>query len=220
MWISCSLCVFIWQNTGSWGSLVAQWLSICLQLRWWSWGPGMESHIDPPTGSLCSLCLCLSLSPGVSHEERQKILKERNTGNRSLFVYSLRTVIGQSCLCLLHRYLNYQDSTNFSSLNNVQVRRSNCLNVWEPWIVAWACVLARPILPTNFFKMNEMRGTWVAQSVKHPLLVLAPIMISGLWDWVLGQALCSWGKSVWDSLSSSLCLSHSCSLSKYKWINE
>ena len=46
---------------------VAQWLSICLQLRVWSWGPGMELHIGLPTGSLLlplpvslPLSLCLS----------------------------------------------------------------------------------------------------------------------------------------------------------------
>ena len=53
----------------SWGPWVAQWLSICLWLRSWSWGPGMESHIRVPSGSLLlplpvslplSFCVCLS----------------------------------------------------------------------------------------------------------------------------------------------------------------
>ena len=34
------------------GTWVAQWLSICLLLRSWYQGPGIESHIRLPTGSL------------------------------------------------------------------------------------------------------------------------------------------------------------------------
>ena len=34
------------------GTWVAQWLSVCPQLRSWSQGPGIESHIGFPTGSL------------------------------------------------------------------------------------------------------------------------------------------------------------------------
>ena len=41
---------------------VAQWLSICLWLRVWSWGLGIESCIGLPAGSLLLLCLCLCLS--------------------------------------------------------------------------------------------------------------------------------------------------------------
>ena len=33
------------------GVWVPQWLSICLWLRSWSWGPAMESHIRLPAGS-------------------------------------------------------------------------------------------------------------------------------------------------------------------------
>ena len=48
------------------GTWVAQWWSICLWLRAWSQGPGIESYIRFPTGSLPLLCLCLCLSLCVS----------------------------------------------------------------------------------------------------------------------------------------------------------
>ena len=46
---------------------VAQWFSVCLQLRAWSWSPGIESHIGLPAWSLLlplpvSLPLSISLS--------------------------------------------------------------------------------------------------------------------------------------------------------------
>ena len=46
------------------GAWVARWVSICLQLRSSPWGPGIESHIEFPTGSLLlplpmSQLLCL-----------------------------------------------------------------------------------------------------------------------------------------------------------------
>ena len=55
------------------GAWVAQRLSVCLQLRAWSHGPGIEPHIRLParrgacfslshSPCLCSLSLCLSLS--------------------------------------------------------------------------------------------------------------------------------------------------------------
>ena len=47
-----------------WGTWVAQRLSVCLQLRSWSRGPGIEAYIGLPSGSLHPLCLCLC----VSHE--------------------------------------------------------------------------------------------------------------------------------------------------------
>ena len=51
------------------GHPVAQWLSICLQLRSWSQGPGIKSHIGLPTGSLLlPLPVSLLLSFSVSHE--------------------------------------------------------------------------------------------------------------------------------------------------------
>ena len=42
------------------------WLSACLWLRAWSWGPGTQSHLGFPAGSLIlplpvSLPLCVSL---------------------------------------------------------------------------------------------------------------------------------------------------------------
>ena len=42
---------------------VAQWLSVCLQLRSWSWGSRIKSHIGPPAGILLLpllLSVCLS----------------------------------------------------------------------------------------------------------------------------------------------------------------
>ena len=49
----------------SWGTWVAQRLSVCLQLRLWSRGPGIKFHIRLPTESLLlplpmSLPLCVS----------------------------------------------------------------------------------------------------------------------------------------------------------------
>ena len=38
--------------SNNWGTWVGQWLSICLWLKLWSWGPGIESHIRFPAGSL------------------------------------------------------------------------------------------------------------------------------------------------------------------------
>ena len=47
---------------------VAQWSSICLWLRAWSQGPGIESRIGLLYGAYFSLCLGLCLSLCVSHE--------------------------------------------------------------------------------------------------------------------------------------------------------
>ena len=44
-----------------WDAWVAQWLSICLQLRVWSQGPGIESHIMLPAWSLLPLPMSLPL---------------------------------------------------------------------------------------------------------------------------------------------------------------
>ena len=44
----------------------AQWLSVCLWLRPWPRGPGIESRIGSSWGACFSLCLCLCLC--VSHE--------------------------------------------------------------------------------------------------------------------------------------------------------
>ena len=41
--------MFLIYGGGTW---VAQWLSICLWLGLWSWGPGIESHIRLPAGNL------------------------------------------------------------------------------------------------------------------------------------------------------------------------
>ena len=40
---------------------VTQQLSVCLQLRAWSWSPGIESHIGLLQGTCFSLCLCFYL---------------------------------------------------------------------------------------------------------------------------------------------------------------
>ena len=45
-----------------WDSGVAQWLSVGLRLRAWSWGPGIKSRIGLPVGTCFSLFLCLCLS--------------------------------------------------------------------------------------------------------------------------------------------------------------
>ena len=50
----------------NWGAWVTQWLSVCLRLRLWSWGPGIESHIRLPAGSLLLLPMSLSLSMWLS----------------------------------------------------------------------------------------------------------------------------------------------------------
>ena len=41
----------VW-NTRVQGTWVAQWLSVCLWLRAWSWGPGIEPPVGLPAGSL------------------------------------------------------------------------------------------------------------------------------------------------------------------------
>ena len=48
------------------GHGVAQWLSVCLQLRVRFQSPGNKSYISLPTGRCLCLCFCLSVS--VSHE--------------------------------------------------------------------------------------------------------------------------------------------------------
>ena len=57
-----------------WNAWVAQWLSVCLWLRAWSQGPGIESHIRLPTWSLLlPLLMSLPLSFSVFHEYINKI---------------------------------------------------------------------------------------------------------------------------------------------------
>ena len=56
---------------------VAQWLSICLWLRLWSRGPGIESHIRLPTGSLLvPLPMSLPLSLCLSWINKQNLKKK------------------------------------------------------------------------------------------------------------------------------------------------
>ena len=61
---------------------VAQWLSICFQLRVWSWNSRIESHIGLSSRSLL-VHLPMSL-PGfcVSHELINKIFKKKKTKNK------------------------------------------------------------------------------------------------------------------------------------------
>ena len=64
-------CPVIWewikrQNCGR-DAWVAQWLSICVRLRAWSWSPKIESWIGFPVSSLL-LPLLVSLSIYISHE--------------------------------------------------------------------------------------------------------------------------------------------------------
>ena len=69
--VSSRICLNFWASISLsiWDAWVAQQLSACLQLRSWSWSPGIESHIDLPAWSLLlplpvslplSLSLCLS----------------------------------------------------------------------------------------------------------------------------------------------------------------
>ena len=58
------------------GAFVSRWLSICLQLRSWSWGPGMESCTRLPAGSLL-LLLSMSLPLSVCLSWINKILKKK-----------------------------------------------------------------------------------------------------------------------------------------------
>ena len=55
-----------------WGTWVVQWLSVCLWLRLWSWGPGIESCIRLPAGSLLPFAY-ISAFLSVSHEWINKI---------------------------------------------------------------------------------------------------------------------------------------------------
>ena len=62
-----------WQYTrikiGILGTWVAQWLSVCLWLRWWSWGPGIKSHIGLPIRTLLfSLPMSLPLSVSLMNK--------------------------------------------------------------------------------------------------------------------------------------------------------
>ena len=52
------------------GTSVAQWLSVCLWLRSWSWGPGIESHIGFLKGACFSLCLSLYFSLCLSWKNK------------------------------------------------------------------------------------------------------------------------------------------------------
>ena len=56
------------KNVCPWGTLVAQWLTVCLWLRSWSRGPGVKSCIGLPTGNLLLASACVSASLYVSHE--------------------------------------------------------------------------------------------------------------------------------------------------------
>ena len=68
------------------GTLVAQWLSICLQLRSWSLGPGIESCIGLPVGSLLlplstSLPLSLSLmNKSIKSLKNKKLIRYQQCG--------------------------------------------------------------------------------------------------------------------------------------------
>ena len=56
------------------------WLSVCLWLRLWSWGPGIKFRIGLPAGSLLlPLPVSLPLSLSVSHE-----LKKQNKRMRTI----------------------------------------------------------------------------------------------------------------------------------------
>ena len=55
------------QKWKSWEAWVAQWFSICLWLRSWSWGPVIKSCTRLPRGSML-LSLPMSLPLCVSHE--------------------------------------------------------------------------------------------------------------------------------------------------------
>ena len=64
------------------GTFVAQWLSVCIQLRTWSWGPGIESHIGLPVGSLLlplSLFTLHPFSKGQEGKKKRKCWGKNNT---------------------------------------------------------------------------------------------------------------------------------------------
>ena len=64
---------------------------------------------------------------------------------------------------------------------------------------------------TLSWKIKYDRGPWVVQSLNIWLLILAEVMISGLWDWVLCQGPC-WVWSLLKILSLILPLPlHTCS---------
>ena len=65
-------------NRDAW---VAQWLSICLWLRSWAWGPGIQSHIRFPKGSLL-LPLPTSLPLSVRLSWINKIFKGKKKSPR------------------------------------------------------------------------------------------------------------------------------------------
>ena len=101
--------VGIFQNyVGDRVTWVAQWLSICLLLRTWSQGPGMESHIQLLAGSLL-LSLPMSLPFSVCPSWINKLLfliKESLQRRRAYFhpsqkqgilAISKDILLGQNC---------------------------------------------------------------------------------------------------------------------------
>ena len=84
--------VWVWERydlicilrSSVWGTWVAQWLSVCLWLRAWSWGPGIESHIRLSTGSLLlPLPLSLPLSLSLCLSWINKIFKKKKEAAQS-----------------------------------------------------------------------------------------------------------------------------------------
>ena len=101
------------------GRQVAQWLSVCLWLRWWSWGPGMESCIRLPAGNLFLLYLCLCLSLCNSHEWINKTLKilKKESGHWREKVWVqiqnfLSTSVYSGQLKKISLYLNFLNQLN------------------------------------------------------------------------------------------------------------
>ena len=68
---------------------MAQCLSVCLQLRAWSWSPGIQSHIGLPASPsdyvTASVCVCLCVC--VSHEQTKSQKKKKQKGQqRTIFL--------------------------------------------------------------------------------------------------------------------------------------
>ena len=64
------------------GTWVAQWLCVCLWLRSWSWGPGIESCIRFPTRGLffpVPMPLLLSLSVSLMNKQIKSFKKKKDT---------------------------------------------------------------------------------------------------------------------------------------------
>ena len=167
---------------------VAQWLSVCLWPRVWSWSPRIESHIGLPTWSLplslptgslqgacLSLCLCLCLSLCLSS------INEKNLKKKTHWV----VLCTRAQLIVGHLHFNKA-----------------------------VCETSLYLSPSNATWENTVAPGWHSR-LSVWLLVPTQVTVSGLWDQALHWVPCSVG-SLLEILSPCAPALHSLSLSKNK----